>query len=246
MRYFVSELFGNWLFWGVFGVFALRIAMKVAEKFHYYSGAYYRCTGKRFGTNNRKDGSRCEEETYEALRHFEKKGYKFLFSTYLPKADGSTTEVDAIVIGPAGIVVIENKDYSGEVIGLEYDKHWSQERPYACQRNEQERWFYNPIMQNAGHIRAIKRLVGENTPIYSMVVFSDRCQLKVPNLYQQDVRVTQVRKAEKAFNALVANTDEVMNEEDVTRVYEALKSYIKPSNKVKRQHIKNCRIAAAN
>jgi hypothetical protein len=247
MGYFVKEyILNNVIVWVLLGAFALHIAFEIAKRIHYYTGAYYRCTGRMYGCNPRKSGFKCEEETYEVLRCLEKRGYRFLFGAYLPKPDGTTTEVDAIAVGPAGIVVIENKDFSGEVIGLEYDKYWSQERPYAAQRSERERWFYNPIMQNAGHIRAIKRLVGESAPIYSLVVFSDRCQLKVPNLHQQDVRVTQVCKAERTFNALIANTEEIVDEAEIAKAYETLKAYIKPSNKIKRQHVKNCRIAAAN
>ena len=243
MEYFITEyVLGNFIFWIVAGVCVLRLIVAIGKRHHYYTGAYYRCTGKSFGHSNRKDGTRCEEETYEALRHLEKKGYRFLFEAYLPKGNG-TSEVDAIVIGPAGIVAIENKDYSGAVIGLEDDKYWSQERPYAQKRNERERWFYNPIMQNAGHIRALKSLVGHSIPIYSMVVFSDRCELSVPSLWQKDVRVTQVNSAAREFEGLVSMSDESVVV-DVEGLYNQLKQYIKVSKKVQNQHIEQCKAAS--
>ena len=40
--------------------------------------------------------------------------------------------------------------------------------------------FYNPIWQNAGHIKALKTFFNEyqDVPVYSLVVFSERCELK--------------------------------------------------------------------
>lgn len=239
--------------WGVnafFCLILLSLAVYVIRviygAIHYYTGAYYHCTKRRRGKIRRSDGSKCEIDTYEALRKHEANGYQFLFNAYLPKADGTTSEIDCIAIGPNGIVVIENKDYSGEVIGLEYDKYWSQERPHAYERNESERWFYNPIMQNAGHIRALRNVVGNNIPVYSLIVFSDRCDLRVPKLYQNNVCVSQVKNAEKMFIKLTSASLGALSNEDVKILYDRLKKYTNVNRKIKRQHIKNCKAAATN
>lgn len=227
----------GWIFGGIV---AIMFAAYLYEVVHYYTGAYFRFTKRPRGRIIRSNGSECENDTYEALRKMEKKRYRFLFGAYISKSDGTTTELDAIAIGPNGIFVIENKDYSGEVIGTEFDKNWSQERPYSYERGERVRWFYNPIMQNDGHIRALKNIIGDKVPIQSLVVFSDRCNLRVPKLTRVDVRVTQVSRAFRAVTELTHNSTFRISDQEIDNLYNKLTMYTKVSRAVKKQHIRNC------
>jgi hypothetical protein len=43
--------------------------------------------------------------------------HKLLTNVYLPKKDGSTTEIDLIMIDETGIYVFESKNYSGWIFG---------------------------------------------------------------------------------------------------------------------------------
>ncbi|MFR7610172.1 MAG: nuclease-related domain-containing protein [Christensenellaceae bacterium] len=106
-------------------------------------------------------------------------GYKkFIFNCYLPKADGETTEVDVILLHESGIYVFESKNYSGWIFGNESQTFWTQTLPSGKGKSQKSR-FFNPIMQNAGHIKQLKAfLASDDLPIYSYVLFSDRCELK--------------------------------------------------------------------
>lgn len=230
--------------WFIGLIFVTSIISKFCEMVHYRTGAYYRQTKKRRSRLNRKNGTMCEYQTYEKLRKLEKEGYKFLFGVYVPKANGGTTEIDIVAIGPKGVLVVENKDYSGQVVGLEWDKYWTQERPYAYHRNEGERRFYNPIMQNDGHIRHLRQFVGSRVMITSLIVFSDRCDLCVPRLSRSDVRVTQVNKAYKKAMEMLDESENNLCPEQIDSLYRQLKDYTQVNRATKKQHICDCNKAA--
>lgn len=95
---------------------------------------------------------------------------------YIRKPNGEYTQVDVAVATSAGIIVFEVKDYSGWIFGNEYQRHWTQLLAYSREKHR----FYNPVMQNLGHIQAIRQRLPQNPdiPIYSVIVFYGNCELK--------------------------------------------------------------------
>lgn len=91
-----------------------------------------------------------------------------------------TAQIDNGLITPYGIFVIETKNYSGEVLGGENDIMWA--HSYAGGRKTGT--FLNPVMQNKGHIDALKALLKEypHVPIFNIVAFSDNCEVSPPGL----------------------------------------------------------------
>ena len=87
----------------------------------------------------------------------------------------SSSQIDHIVLSVYGIFVIETKNYSGSIYGLEHREYWSQ---YI---NKNKNQFYNPILQNAGHVRALRQYLKGfgSIPVTPIVVFSDKADLKV-------------------------------------------------------------------
>lgn len=106
-------------------------------------------------------------------------GYKrYLFNLYLPKEDGETTELDVVLLHESGIYVFESKNYSGWIFGTESQQYWTQTLP-AGKGRSQKRQFFNPIFQNKGHLKWLQAFLSDQTlPLYSYIVFSDRCTLK--------------------------------------------------------------------
>ena len=78
-------------------------------------------------------------------------------------------QIDHILIRENGIFVIETKNYYGEITGLEDDSYWK--KTYLLKGKVKTELFHNPLKQNKSHIRAIKRIIGKNYPIYCFVVF---------------------------------------------------------------------------
>ena len=83
-------------------------------------------------------------------------------------------ELDVLMLHERGVFVFESKNYSGWIFGSEGQRMWTQ----SLNRVTKAR-FYNPIMQNAAHVRALsERLVVPAEAFTSYIVFSDRCELK--------------------------------------------------------------------
>lgn len=100
-----------------------------------------------------------------------------VFSNVLvPRSYGavSTSEIDAIMLHEKGIFVIESKNYSGWIFGSAEQKDWTV--TYSAKTKGR---FYNPIMQNRSHVKALSEYM-ELEPWYfkSYIVFTDKCTFK--------------------------------------------------------------------
>ena len=88
---------------------------------------------------------------------------------YIQKPNREYTQIDVAVATKAGIIVLEVKDYSGWIFGNEHQKYWTQILAFGKEKHR----FYNPVMQNYGHIQAIRQCLPNNPdiPIFSVIVF---------------------------------------------------------------------------
>jgi predicted RNA-binding Zn-ribbon protein involved in translation (DUF1610 family) len=164
------------------------------------------------------------------------KNEKFLANIYLNKAakDNELTEIDVIYINEFGVFVLESKNYSGWIFGTDKSKYWTQ----TLNRNVKNK-FYNPVFQNAGHISALKATLDSRFDnIYkSLIVFSERCQLKnvtvqTPNVYV--VKRNHIRHTIKKFNQSV-----VLTIEDISEIHRQLSLHVKVTDAVKKAHIES-------
>lgn len=125
---------------------------------------------------------------------------KLLTNIYAPKANGTTTEIDLVMIHETGIYVFESKNYSGWIFGDEKSKMWTQ-----TLQNKQKNRFLNPIWQNEGHIKGlINNLPEIDQSLYkSYIVFSERCTLKKVTVYSPKVKIIKrqdlIKTIEKIF-----------------------------------------------
>ncbi|SEP01061.1 nuclease-related domain-containing protein [Paenibacillus sp. OV219] len=88
------------------------------------------------------------------------------------KARSGFSQIDHVIISPYGLIVIETKNYNGEIKGSRTDKNWTVNKRYK---------LYNPLMQNYGHIKALEGVL-QNHPslLYiSMVSFTMRCRFAI-------------------------------------------------------------------
>ena len=112
---------------------------------------------------------------------------------YVEKYKDNYSQIDLVVATKVGIIVFEVKDYSGWIFGNGTQSNWTQILAFGNERYK----FYNPIMQNNGHIKALKNKLKQcaDVPFYSIIVFYGRCNLKdissIPNgtnvVYPQEV-----------------------------------------------------------
>ncbi len=95
---------------------------------------------------------------------------------YIQKPNREYTQIDVAVATKAGIIVLEVKDYSGWIFGNEHQKYWTQLLAFGKEKHR----FYNPVMQNYGHIQAIRQCLPNNPdiPIFSVIVFFGNSEFK--------------------------------------------------------------------
>lgn len=176
---------------------------------------------------------------YKKLHKFEKDlGAKFLFNVYIPKDNGETTEIDVLMISSKGIFVFESKNYSGWIFGHESQYYWTQVLPKGRGRSNKEK-FYNPIMQNNGHIKHLKSLVGEDIPMYSVIAFSERCTLKEITVISRDVQVMNRDVVKSEISKLFNQYPDVLSTEEMDNIYSVLYPFTQVDEVAKQQHIIN-------
>jgi hypothetical protein len=92
------------------------------------------------------------------------------YSGLIVPDERGTTEVDEIFVTPAGVFVVEKKDYGAWIFGNEDHENWT-----AVYPNGEKHRFQNPIRQNYRHIKALESFLRATRSVFSsIVVFSPR------------------------------------------------------------------------
>ena len=139
----------------------LIISIVVWQHEQYVKGSYYLITKNSYWSIKSNKGKNGEYLIYRSLRHLEKNGSRFLFNVFIPKPNGETTEIDVLLISTKGLFVFESKNYSGWIFGNDTHNKWTQVFPNSTSKNHKF-YFYNPVAQNASHVKYLERLIGAN------------------------------------------------------------------------------------
>ncbi len=176
-------------------------------------------------------GTYGENLTIFDLELLKVKGYNgnILHNLYIPYNNGKTSEIDILFITKKGIFVIESKNYSGWIYGSEKDQYWT-----VC--DKRDRWkLYNPIKQNQGHINTIHQHL-RGIPCFSLIVFSERCELKKINI-NSDVYVFKRDKMFFKVSEIFKNFPDVMDENQVNYVTDYMKRFCDADKNIKTSHL---------
>lgn len=141
--------------------------------------------------------------------------------------NGHSTQIDHIIASPYGVFVIESKGYKGWITGGENSEYWTQ----TIFNSKYQ--FYNPIRQNAGHVRFLRHLLNPVTFI-PIVVFDNSADIKahfgnniVVNLYYLNSSIQQYRTP-------------ILSKEAVDTIVQIIRSNSKIANEeTLKQHITN-------
>ena len=220
-------------------VIAIPVLKFVFEYNQYENSNYRQETNNSFLSVYFNKGLNGEYHLSRYLNSFQSIGCKCLFNVYVPRNNGKTSEVDVILFHPKGLFVIESKNYSGWIFGNESNKYWTQVLPVRRWKSHKER-FYNPIMQNATHIRAIRKHIDDTIPVYSIIAFSDECTLKDVTV-KSNVVVTYYCRLYKSINNIISNSNYSITPELLNQTYEKLSQFSNVDYSTKIQHIYNNR-----
>ena len=143
-------------------IFAILISASIALKLFF----------SWFNSPKRK-GDRAEKAVVNRLEGRLPAEYKVLNDVYLPLSDGTTAQIDHIVVSRYGVFVIETKNYSGWIFGKADDAEWTQK--FYRKRET----FENPLRQNYAHICAlVENLRIDKSYFHNVVAFTDNCEFK--------------------------------------------------------------------
>lgn len=163
-----------------------------------------------------------------------------LRNLYLPKVDGGTSEVDVVLICSKGIFVFESKNYAGWIFGNDKNRYWTvvlfTGRGWSGLNKSKKHRFYNPIWQNNTHVNCLKRVVGNSYPIESVVVFTDRCELK--DITNNSNTIVMRSDMLKYYLSSIRNSQQdALTPDEVENIYCKLLQYTDSDKEKKQNHI---------
>lgn len=108
------------------------------------------------------------------LRHkLDPARYRILHNIMLPTDDGTTTQIDHIVVSQWGVFVIETKTYSGWIFGDARSPQWT-----VSHFRRKDR-FQNPLRQNYKHLATLSECLGIPLELFKTIIaFSGEAQFK--------------------------------------------------------------------
>ena len=178
-------------------------------------------------------GEKMTEWELNLVRLFGRKGY-VLRNIYVPKNNGETSEIDVVFITQKGIFVIESKNYSGWIFGDEKSAYWTAMLP-----DKSKNRFYNPIKQNSTHIKWLGQYLQNSVPLFSVIVFSERCELKKVAVESTDVLVIKRDRLYAAIRSIWDRTADILSESMTEDIYVKLKMLTDVDQAVRAAHIEN-------
>lgn len=153
-----------------------------------------------------------------------------VINNLLIKHGSKTTQIDHVVVSEYRIFVIETKHYQGWIYGDANREYWTQN----IYGNKYELW--NPIHQNQGHIRALRRVLTDIPPgvFISIVTFSRQASLDIRNS-ENVIYWDELKDLIRSFQRRLISTEQAQN------AYETLLAANIDSKDNQKQHIRRVR-----
>lgn len=168
-----------------------------------------------------------EKRVASLLKQLPESEYRTI-NNLLININGHTSQIDHVVVSLYGIFVIETKFYMGRIYGGENSEYWTQN--IYGNKNQ----FRNPILQNMGHIKALRRVLNNsNQFLYiSIVAFSQQAIL---DIYTN----TMVVYWNEIIPVIEQFEERKLTYEQVQEIYNILLSINSDSKATRSLHIQN-------
>lgn len=181
-------------------------------------------------SNPRQKGRRGEARVARQLRSELPAGYQIVSDVYLPLSDGTTTQIDQVVVSPTGIFVIEVKSFAGWIFGNEKSRVWCQ----TLYRSKH--MFQNPLRQNYLHIKTLSVLLSIPEDYFqNVVVFAGDCEFKT-SMASNVIKLVDASRHIRSF------TKQVIKDSQVGEIVSAIGEWQGTiSAQQKKDHVSNLR-----
>lgn len=183
-----------------------------------YRSSLYRsfCHIARYGDLKKDRGAYGEFLVYDTLRR--EKG-QWLFNLYLPKGE-EKTEIDALLLSERGIFLFESKNFTGRVYGSAGNPEWF--HTFKTSKGIKKQRFFNPIMQNSAHQKALCALIGLEEIVFPIVVFGKNTDLHVQESGECSKKLTTLNRLSSVVRSFEKG---VLKQEEIKRLYGVLEPY---------------------
>lgn len=170
------------------------------------------------------------------------KEYMYVSDLLIKNAKSSTgySQIDHVLITPYGLFVIETKNYQGTIYGGKDRKTWLINGKFK---------MMNPLIQNYGHIEAIKNMIDvKYHPLFiSMVSFTKRCTFKIgvdlrkigsDELVVYDIELEEFIQRKVAI-LKYQNKEPFLMKEDIEIIYQTLLNANILDSSIRQQHVES-------
>lgn len=125
-------------------------------------------------------------------------------------------EIDHLLVGPAGVIHIETKDYIGS-IDVETTTYWRRDRG----NNGQYVPFNSPAFQVNRHDAVIKHIVGPDIPVHAVICLANK-SVELLHAEKSDIPIVCLRDMEIFLNNLDSSEANRLDDATVKKVYQQI------------------------
>lgn len=174
-------------------------------------------------------GRRAERQVARVLRGAGRKSV-VLNDLLLPSSGDRTSQVDHVLVSERGIFVIETKSLAGYISGSRHSQYWHQQHADGSITS-----FYNPLLQNESHIRAVRRVLPawQAGCFISVIVFTDAREIDVASGYYSEWIVTD----KDHLLSEIMHHDRILSRDQIREAANALRRANITSASARRQHV---------
>ena len=141
-----------------------------------------------------------------------------------------SAQIDHIIINRSGLIVIETKNRIGKIFGKESDLNWTAVYNYG----KKKATFFNPIKQNEGHLKSLRKILDNDLEMHSIIVFTKSADIR--EIHTETVPVVYANSLKQFIKDYQYSNDSLTTEE-VIEVYQKLVE-IKKNNKItNKEHV---------
>lgn len=178
-----------------------------------------------------------ENRVNKLLSRLDENNYKIYHDLYVPTEGNKTTQVDHVVVSPFGIFVIETKAYNGWIFGNEKSKYWTQ---VIYKRKEK---LFNPIWQNAGHIKALENYLGIDKQLFtSIIAFSNQSTFK----FKEEFKRASVIHFNSLYKTIKAHDSVIVDDSLIKSIHSKLNKLVisdkKEKKQISKQHVQTVKL----
>lgn len=168
-------------------------------------------------------------------RIMDKYDFDIYRNIYIKMYNGKYTELDFVIVSSKCLFVIECKNYQGKVEG-DIDEHDWIHDVYGDVHT-----FYNPVMQNRGHISSLlsylKKYIDAYLSIHSLIVFADNCDIREVDIHNERLDIVNLWEMNEVIDYTMIHETHSIKKKDINKINRLLDACLDYDGDKRKQHL---------